>query len=338
MNLRHALDTPTLESDSMNKMRPLCLALALMAPLSWTACNSGATADGEPRLSILLTDAPGDVASAWLRIDEIWLQGGNGNGGREVLLDTPTDWILISDLVGTTLEIVDEVPVTEGVYGQMRLRLLDAALESGDGSLFATGDELPLAYAGREPDGLLHCPSCSQSGFKVNLPGGALHASGGTAIVVLDFDVSQSFGHEAGASGRWVMHPVMHATEIALSGSVGGAVSLAAGLAFPTCGGAVRSLEDFVPLLTPVGGGDALSGNVAVTDPADVEGSYSVPFLTPGDYAPGYEASVELGNGDRIVFEATAAPAGSVTVASDAGSTVDYTVTRFDCDTSGGAP
>lgn len=322
----------------MMTRRYMFAALALLAPAAFAGCSDdGVSAADRSAMSVLLTDAPGDVASAWLRIDEIWLQGGNGGAGREVLLDTPTDWILISDLVGTTLQIVEEVPVSEGVYGQMRLRVAEAALESADGSLFSTSDDLPLAFAGRAPDGPLHCPSCSQSGFKVNLPGGALHAGGGTSIVILDFDVNQSFGHEAGASGRWVMHPVMHASEIGLSGSVAGTVSMAGGLAFPTCGDAVRSLEDFVPLFEPSAGGDARSGSVTVNDPADLQGTYSALFLVPGAYDPGYQASVELGNGDTILFEATAAPPGPVSVASDAESTVDYTVTRFDCEPAGGS-
>jgi len=319
----------------MSTKRHIFTAIAVLASFTLIGCSDDGMSVGDrSAVSILLTDAPGDVSSAWLRIDEIWLQG----SGREVLLDTPTDWIPISDLVGTTLQIVDDVPVSEGVYGQMRLRVAEAVLESADGSLFSTGADLPPVFAGREPDGTLHCPSCSQSGFKVNLPGGALHAGGGTSIVILDFDVAMSFGHEAGASGRWVMHPVMHASEIELSGSVAGTVALAGGLVLPTCGDAVRSLEDFVPLFTPSGGGDARSGSVTVGDPADLQGTYSASFLVPGDYDPGYQATVELGNGDTILFEATAAPAGTVTVASDAESTVDFTVTRFDCEPASGNP
>jgi hypothetical protein len=323
----------------MRNVRWRGLALAVVAPFLWAACGGDEISGGsEPSVSVLLTDAPGDVSSAWVRIDEIWLQGSNGGQGREMLLDTPTDWIELTELVGATLTIVDAVPVSEGVYGQMRLRVAEAALESADGSLFATAEDLPPAYADREPDGPLHCPSCSQSGFKVNMPGGALHAAGGSSIVVLDFDVSQSFGHEAGASGRWVMHPVMHATEIALSGSASGTVTLDSGLSFPTCGGAVRTLEDFVPLFTPDGGGEAFSGVVSVTDPADTQGTYAISFLPPDDYDPGYLAPIELANGDRIVFEATVAPTGPVTVESDVETAVNYTVTRFDCEAGGGAP
>jgi len=45
----------------------------------------------------------------------------------------------------------------------------------------------------------------------VTLAGSALELSGGEKTLLVDFDVTQSFGHEA--SG-WVMHPVITGGEI----------------------------------------------------------------------------------------------------------------------------
>jgi hypothetical protein len=56
-------------------------------------------------------------------------------------------------------------------------------------------------------------PSLAQSGLKVDLPGGAIRIEGDQRILLVDFDVAQSLGHVAGGYGRWVMHPVVHATD-----------------------------------------------------------------------------------------------------------------------------
>jgi hypothetical protein len=63
--------------------------------------------------------------------------------------------------------------------------------------------------------GDLQMPSFAQSGLKVNLPGDAITVEGDDQrILLVDFDVSKSFGHQAGNSGKWVMHPVITATDM----------------------------------------------------------------------------------------------------------------------------
>ena len=43
----------------------------------------------------------------------------------------------------------------------------------------------------------------------MQLPGGVTLAEGDDAGVLIDFDIAQSFGHQAEQSGKWVMHPVI---------------------------------------------------------------------------------------------------------------------------------
>jgi hypothetical protein len=62
-------------------------------------------------------------------------------------------------------------------------------------------------------------PSLGQSGLKINLPGGKLDIGEGETIVMLDFDAAESFGHQAGNSGKWVMHPVVKATNVTFGGN-----------------------------------------------------------------------------------------------------------------------
>ena len=54
--------------------------------------------------------------------------------------------------------------------------------------------------------GELQMPSFSSSGLKVSFTGGL--AIDDETILLIDFDVAESFGQETG-SGKWVLHPVL---------------------------------------------------------------------------------------------------------------------------------
>jgi hypothetical protein len=145
-----------------------------------------------------------------------------------------------------------------------------------------------------------------------------------TTILVIDFDVSESFGHEAGKSGKWVMHPVIHATELLTSGAITGAISLADGVSVPDCGGAPRDLSLFVPWAEDADGG-VHSGNHASND------QYEIGYLAPGEYTMGYAAATEF---DTEALEFTAVPATDrATVPAGGNVSVDYTITAAQCAT-----
>jgi hypothetical protein len=163
-------------------------------------------------LSIFLTDAPGDVEAVWVELLGLTAQG--GEGGPVELLSEPTELILLTDLVGTVQFLSLNTDLDPTNFSQLRLVIGDAVLEASDGTVYVKGDpELP---AGLEADDLgdLHCPSCSQSGMKVKIPNDGMDLEEGASALVLDFDVSQSFGHKAGNSGKWVMSPVIHGSLI----------------------------------------------------------------------------------------------------------------------------
>lgn len=199
---------------STRRLRPCiaaaAIALAAIAPL--TSC-SDSTAAGNAKLSIMLTDAPGDVKAAVVTIDEIYLQG----SGRVVLMDQPvtTDLLTLAD---STTDLVKDAVVPAGSYGQLRFVVSGAYIEvdNGDGttSIYATSPD----YAGLPSDaqvaGTLQTPSFDQSGLKVNLPDGALHLEAEGKTLLVDFDVSESFGHESGDASSWIMHPVLKATDL----------------------------------------------------------------------------------------------------------------------------
>ena len=307
------------------------IALAMAVPLALAACDDSPTGggDGMARLSVLLTDAPGDGEAVWVDIADVTLRS---DDGEIDLLDEATGLIEITELVGSTQLLIDDTEIEAGVYREVRLFLAGAVLESKSGKVFTLG-------GAEHPDGVpatgeLKCPSCAQTGLKIKLGNGGVELDGETAVV-LDFDVSQSFGHEAGKSGKWVMHPVIHATvveDVHEGATLTGTVALATGVAVPECpAGTPRSIQDFVPTMTATTLVDASNEPLVRTGTVAADGTFAVTFVEPDAYALGYLAKTNL-NTHELAWTATVAPA-SITVASDdddqAG--IVYTVTGVTC-------
>lgn len=293
-------------------------ALPLLGLLALAACDGGTGGSGDARVSIRLTDAPGDLAEAWVKVDRIYLQG---DGGRTDLLAEQTAWVdLLTLSGGRTAELVNGQVVPAGRYGELRFVVCEAYVVTAEGDVYASDDaELP---AGVEADGELHMPSACSSGFKVKFPAdSAVVLESESTILTVDFDVSQSFGHQAGNSGRWVMHPVIHATAVGFAGGIAGTVSVAQGVALPTCGGAPVAVTAFVP--------EATLGSDVFTSAVGADGRYRI-TVAPGTYAMGYAPALSFANGDSLMVTATPTPA-SVTVASGATATADYSITALTC-------
>jgi Domain of unknown function (DUF4382) len=228
------------------------------------------------KVTVLLKDAPADVTAAVVTISEIHLVG---SGGDIVLSTTPITTNLLS-LANDTATLVDGIEVPVGTYSQLRFVITGGYLEAG-GVLYASSP----TYEGL-PDtetpvgGTLRMPSYAQSGLKIDLPAGAATVGTGTTIVLVDFDVSQSFGHEAGGSGAWVMHPVAKATAFELAGKVDVTLRLATGVTLPT----PVTLGDFKAVLAPApptSGGNTILP-LTSTDATTYHASFK--YLFPGDY------------------------------------------------------
>jgi hypothetical protein len=297
--------------------------LPLVALAALAACDGGGTESGASRLTIRLHDAPGDLAEAWVKVEEIYLQG-NGSAdsasGRVVLSDGATEWIELTELTGSRFAtLVNGEPVPAGSYRQLRFVVCEAYVVTDGGAGNATRDaELP---AGVTADGTLQVPSGCSSGIKVRLPGGGVDVEGDATTLSVDFDVSQSFGHQAGSSGRWVMHPVLTATEQEQAGGIGGTVTVAQGVTLPACGGAAVDVTRFVPLA--IAGADSLAATVS----ADGRYSLSVPA---GTYAMSHASAISFTNGDSLSFTAAATPA-SVAVTTGGTATSNYSITAASC-------
>jgi hypothetical protein len=202
------------------------------------------------------------------------------------LLDDPVtvDLLTLENSVATLAQGVD----IEGSFSQLRAVITGGYIEverAGGGSdIFATSPSYSGLPAGATVDGELHMPSFAQSGLKIDLPGGKLDIGEGQTVVMLDFDVKESFGHEAGRSGRWVMNPNIKATDVTFGGNVVAELQLAQGVTLPQLNGQPVTLASFTAKLTPAGGGTARTASF--TD-ADNDGVFEAMFkgLAPGQYS-----------------------------------------------------
>lgn len=187
------------------------LVAALAGALGSLAC-SGSDPAGTGRtstVSVLLTDAPDDLVHAWVIVREVYLQGSPEDedaGGRVALYTGPSAIIDLLELDDSFLEL-NEVDVPAGEYGQLRLVLDGAAIETEAGEVYATGG-FPVP-GGLAADGELMCPSCAQTGIKVLLQGRDLSIEAAFETLLMDFEVGESFARPAGASGKWMLQPVV---------------------------------------------------------------------------------------------------------------------------------
>lgn len=196
--------------------RKLLSVLAVAAVLPLAACDDGTSVAESGFMSLMLTDEAGDFTQARVTIERIELIG---EGGPLVLRDDAITTNLLT-LSNDVMSLVEDAVVPGGSYTQIRFIIPEACIgveqEEGPDAIYASSGFDACGAA----DGALKLPSFAETGIKVGLPGGAVAVDGDSKILLLDFDVSQSFGQEAGMSGSWVMTPVIKADDISLSGSI----------------------------------------------------------------------------------------------------------------------
>ena len=285
------------------------LALAALSVLALAACgddDNGGSSGDTTRLSIQLTDAPGDISAAVVTVSEIYLQGSDG---RTVLRDQDTTLNLI-DLANATADMVDDAVVPQGTYEQLRFVITGAYIsveEDGGQKVYATSPDYAGLPAGTVVDGELQTPSFSTSGVKVTLPGDQLALDTDQKILLVDFDVSQSFGKAAGNSGQWVMSPVIKGADITVSGGLAVNATLASGV--------TAALGDWKAQITQ----GASVEQVAFID-SDGDGTFTATFgfLFPGTYSvtlvpptgtftstPALPADQNVSEGDTATLDVT---------------------------------
>lgn len=276
-----------------------------MKRLILTAAVLAAACGGSNKVSVMLTDATGPFQAAVVTITEIDLVG---SGGVHVLSNTKVTTNLLT-LANDAATLVSNAEVPEGNYSELRFVITGAYVDTGSG-IYASSPTYEGLPAGATVAGNLQMPSLATSGLKVDMANGSLDVNTDSKVLLVDFDVAQSFGHAAGNSGNWVMHPVIKGADITVSGDVNVAVSLAAGVTLP----AGVTLANFSATLTN-------ADNVTETLALSATGTATFKFLLPGTYSVGLTAP-----GAATITTSPAIPL-SVTVGSGAAANASLTIT-----------
>jgi len=192
----------------------LGLAVALGGALTLIGCDtvgtSGSTDEGG-QLSVLLTDAPGDILEANVTIERVAVvpstdtaSGDADKGGLEVLSKDTMDVDLMQLQNGVT-KALGSITIPEGNYSQIRLKTArNATVYYED----ANGDR-------QKADLML--PSADETGVKINFKEFTVGSAQDSIEVTLDFNVQESFV-EAGQAGKYIFKPVVHAQSIVANG------------------------------------------------------------------------------------------------------------------------
>lgn len=260
------------------------LALAAALAVGAGACDQNTTTnpeepltDGPTTLKLLLTDAAADyVDAAWVDIGKVQLLP--EDGPAVTLTDDGTDGMinLLTLQDGATTELAEAI-IDPGEYVQLRLFVDGASVELKDPYRFRDGSKTMD----------LKVPSGASSGIKLSLwpadgdgGGTGVMFVPGETVIVLDFDVDQSFriqGNPETPAGIKSMHfqPHIRVTARDVAGSISGVVS-----------GADDSINvDGLTVTAEPDGPATVPGyqTVTATSLTD-EGAYTIYFLVPGDY------------------------------------------------------
>lgn len=251
-----------------------------MAVMSLGACGDSLGVPQTATIRVLLTDAPADyIGEAFVDIGAVELLPSDG-GDRIVLSEDGTDGpVNLLDLQGLATEVLADMEIPVGTYHQLRLFVESASVTLADGYLFNDGSAASV----------LRVPSGAQTGIKLNLRSGdpddgdaeGVEIRAGETILVVDFDVSQSFriqGNPSTPAGikSVSFRPTLRVVVQDLSGSISGVVSTA----LPN-----TPVEGLVVMAEMVDPGDAEEFQTqTATAMTDENGAYSIFFVAPGTY------------------------------------------------------
>ncbi len=276
-----------------NGLATLGIALVLGAALA--ACSDSGTQVTQPngtgRVSIALTDAPSDsIVAAVVTITDIYLQPGNdtlATANRVYLRQNVSTTVNLLSLRDSLASLTQNSTVPAGTYTQLRFVITGGYIQvknaDGSTSIYASSPTYAGLPSGAQVTGQLKMPSFAQSGLKVILPGNGLTVtSGSTTSLVADFNVAQSFGHQAGASGMWVMTPVVTAVSASTTASLTVNVALGTGVTLPTG----VALTAFQAQLTDAANNKrtaalGTNGSVTFTNLLPSNGPYSLTLIAP---------------------------------------------------------
>jgi hypothetical protein len=157
-------------------------------------------------LEVRLVDAPIDNAKEVnVAINSVQVNNSETDTGW-VTISEPGETFNLLNLTNGAYAVLGEAELEAGTYEQIRL-ILDS---DGNSIVFENGDTESLFV-----------PSGAQSGLKLNV--NAEIEPGFTYTLILDFNASKSVV-KAGNSGKYLLKPVIRATNMATTGKIAGTV------------------------------------------------------------------------------------------------------------------
>lgn len=161
---------------------------------------------GMGTLEVRLVDAPIDNAKEVnVAINSVQVNNSETDTGW-VTISEPGETFNLLNLTNGAYAVLGEAELEAGTYEQIRL-ILDS---DGNSIVFENGDTESLFV-----------PSGAQSGLKLNV--NAEIEPGFTYTLILDFNASKSVV-KAGNSGKYLLKPVIRATNMATTGKIAGTV------------------------------------------------------------------------------------------------------------------
>jgi len=195
---------------SMNNLKLKSLLLETVMAFGFTSCSdddANGPEEGNARLTVRMTDAPGDYDHVWVDIEDVMIKTEAGVGEEEAewesLSNVETDRYDLLQLTGGVSQLLADVEIPAGYLDQIRLVL------GPDNAVVVDGEEIPMAT-----------PSAQQSGLKLQVQQ-ELEA-GENYEYLLDFDVDESIVMN-GNSG-YILKPVIRMSAMANTGTIIGKV------------------------------------------------------------------------------------------------------------------
>lgn len=183
-------------------------------------------------IQVHLTDAPGDIAEAYVTIERVELVPSDEDS--IVVLSDSTRRLDLLTLQDGVTETLADTTLPAGTYSQIRFIVgNDATIRLEDGST-------PR----------LKVPSGPQTGIKIVVPEFTVSAEQDTVDVTLDFSVEDSFV-KAGRSGMYIFKPTVKAQSVLVNGEEEELVEVAGEITAMDDGAGTLEVEGIPFAITP---------------------------------------------------------------------------------------
>jgi len=189
----------------INKLKWFSFIVLLFLAVTFQGCSDNN--DDQSRITVRLTDAPGDYDEVNVEVLDVLIKNSTDSdeNGWVSIGDGLPKTINLLDLTGGVNLLLADSNVPAGQLGQIRLLL------GTNNTIVKDGETFPL-----------NTPSGQQSGLKLQV--NTTLQPDFTYDFLIDFDVAKSVVVQAGGSGIYNLNPVLRVTTNVNSGAVKGSV------------------------------------------------------------------------------------------------------------------